>query len=144
MEPGTPRSASLSDFFSYIQKPKRMISHDDVRQIASAMPGSFERASYGGRPSWRTKSKMFAWIRENPEALVVWVESIDDKEALISAQPEKYFTTSHYDGEPIVLVHLKRVTKAEARDLIVDSWRNRAPKKAVKEWDAEHSDEGPA
>lgn len=79
---------------------------------------------------------MFAWIRENPEALVVWVESLDDKEALIDAQPRKFFTTSHYDGEPIVLVRLERVTKKEAADLIVESWRNRATKSAVKAWDA--------
>ena len=113
-----------------------MISHNDIRRIAIGLPDAIERASYGGRPSWRTKAKMFAWIRENPEALVVWVESLDEKEALIAAQPKKFFTTSHYDGEPIVLVRLEKVTKDEAVDLIVESWRNRAAKTAVKAWDA--------
>jgi hypothetical protein len=113
-----------------------MISHDDIRQIAIGLPGAIERASYGGRPSWRTKAKMFAWIRENPEALVVWVESLDEKEALIAAQPEKFFTTSHYDGEPMVLVRLEQVTRKEAVDLINGSWRNRATKTAVRAWDA--------
>jgi hypothetical protein len=113
-----------------------MISHDDIRQIAIGLPGAMERASYGGRPSWRTKAKMFAWIRENPEALVVWVESLDEKEALIAAQPKKFLTTSHYDGEPIVLVRLEKVSKKEAVDLIIESWRNRATRTAVKAWDA--------
>jgi hypothetical protein len=113
-----------------------MISHDEIRQIAIGLPGATERASYGGRPSWRTKAKIFIWIREDPEALVVWVESLDEKEALIAAQPEKFFTTSHYDGEPIVLVRLAKVTKKEAVDLIINSWRNRATKTAVKAWDA--------
>jgi hypothetical protein len=79
---------------------------------------------------------MFVWIRENPDALVLWVESLDEKEALIAAQPKKFFTTSHYDGEPIVLVRLAKVTRAEAVDLIAESWRNRATKTAVKAWDA--------
>jgi hypothetical protein len=113
-----------------------MISHDEIRQIAIGLPGATERASYGGRPSWRTKAKIFTWIREDPEALVVWVEFLDEKEALIAAQPEKFFTTSHYDGEPIVLVRLAKVTQKEAVDLIIDSWRNRARKTAVKAWDA--------
>lgn len=79
---------------------------------------------------------MFAWIREDPEALVVWVRSLDEKEAMIAARPRKFFTTSHYDGEPIVLVRLEKVTKDEAFDLIIESWRNRATKTAVKAWDA--------
>jgi len=113
-----------------------MVSHDDIRRIAMGLPGAIERASYGGRPSWRTKAKMFAWIRENPEALVVWVESLDEKEALIAVQPKKFFTTSHYDGESIVLVRLEKVAQREAIDLIIESWRNRATKTQVKAWDA--------
>jgi hypothetical protein len=113
-----------------------MVSHDEIREIALAMPGAIERASYGGRPSWRTKTRMFAWIRDDPEALVVWVESLDEKEALIAAQPEKFFTTPHYDGEPIVLARLEKLKRQEAVDRIVGSWRNRATKTAVKAWDA--------
>jgi hypothetical protein len=114
-----------------------MISHDDIRRIALSMPDAIERPSYGGRPSFRTKARMFTWIRENPEALVVWVDSLDEKEALIAAQPRKFFTTPHYDGEPMVLVRLEKVGKKEAVDLIVESWRNRATKTAVKAWDAQ-------
>jgi len=113
-----------------------MISHDDVRKIAMGMPDTTEKASYGGRPSWRNKTRMFAWIREDPEALVVWVEDLDAKEGLLASQPKKFFTTSHYDGHPIVLVRLEEVGKKEATDLIVESWRNRATKTAVKAWDA--------
>jgi hypothetical protein len=29
---------------------------------------------------------MFAWIRDEPEALVVWVESLEDKEALVASE----------------------------------------------------------
>jgi hypothetical protein len=82
---------------------------------------------------------MFAWIRSDPEALVVWVESEEEKRALIASAPKKFFTTSHYDGHPIVLVNLKAVGVKEATELITESWRLRAPKKQVKEWDDAHS-----
>ena len=114
-----------------------MITVDDVRDIALSLPGSFEQASYGDRPSWRTKPRMFTWIREDPEALVVWVDTVEDKEALVASDPDTFFTTPHYDGHAIVLVHLDRVDVDEARELITDSWRLRAPAKLVKAFDAE-------
>ncbi len=50
-----------------------MISHADVRSIALSLPETHEHASYGGRPSFRTSARMFCWIRDDPEALVIWV-----------------------------------------------------------------------
>jgi hypothetical protein len=112
-----------------------MITHDDVRTIAMSLPGSFEQPSYGGRPSWRTKQRMFTWIREDPEALVVWVGSVDEKEVLLASDPQVFFTIDHYDGYPIVLISLDQVERDEATELITESWRIRAPKKLVKEFD---------
>ena len=115
------------------------ITAADVRRIALALPGTSERESYGGRPSWRTKTRMFTWIREDPEALVVWVESVDERDALLAAEPKTFFTTPHYDGQPILLVHLDAIDQAEATELINESWCVRAPKTAAKAWRADHS-----
>ncbi len=111
-----------------------VVRHQDVRRIALGLPGAHEQESFGGRPSWRTKPRMFAWIREDPEALVVWVESPEAKDALISAEPRKFFTTTHYDGRPIVLVRLEAVDHAEATELITESWLLRAPRPLVRTW----------
>lgn len=113
-----------------------MITYDDVREIALTLPGSYEQPSHGGQPSWRTKPRMFAWIREDPEALVVWVDSIEEKQLLIENDPRTFFTTDHYDGYPVVLVRLDVVDRDEAAELIAESWAERAPKKLVKEWRA--------
>ena len=118
-----------------------MISHDDIRRVALEKPGAFEKETYDGRPSFRTKPRMFAWIRDDPEALVVWVESEGDKHALIESEPDKFFTTAHYDGHPIVLVRLPAIDLDEATELLVESWRFRAPKSLVKEWDRVHDRE---
>jgi hypothetical protein len=115
-----------------------VISAADVRRIALALPGAYEQESYGGSPSWRTKPRMFTWIRDDPEALVVWVESVDDKQALIESDPAKFFTTPHYDGHPMVLVRLDAVDVTEAAELITESWRLRAPRALVRDWDRAH------
>ncbi len=107
---------------------RSVVSEEDVRQIALSLPGAYERESYGGRPSWRTKPRMFAWLREEPDALVVWVDSLHDKEALIASDPGKFFTRPHYDGHAVLLVRLEAVDVDEAAELISDSWRVRAPR----------------
>lgn len=114
-----------------------MVTIDDVREIALALPGAYEQPSYGDRPSWRTKPRMFTWVREDPEALVVWVASVGEKEALLASDPATFSTTSHYDGAPIVLVDLEVVGRDEAAELITESWRLRAPRRLVATWDAD-------
>jgi len=77
-----------------------------------------------------------ARIRLEPrraEALVVWVESLEDKETLVASEPQKFFMTSHYDGQPIVLIRLEAVDRNEVAEFVLDSWRLRAPRRLVKE-----------
>jgi hypothetical protein len=105
-----------------------MVNEDDVRRVALSLPGAYEQASYGANPSWRTKPRMFTWIRDDDGALVVWVASVEEKEALLASDPDKFFTTSHYDGHPVVLVHMAAVDVGELTELLVDSWRHRAPR----------------
>lgn len=107
------------------------MTHGDIREIALALPGATEKPSYGGRPSWRAGPRMFTWIRDDPEALVVWVADEGEKRALVASEPEKFFTTPHYDGQPIVLVRLDAVDRDEATELITESWRLRAPRALV-------------
>lgn len=109
-----------------------MVTPDDVRRLALALPEAYEQPSHDGRPSWRTKPRMFACLRTDPDALVVWVESLDAKEAMLASEPRLFFTTPHYDGYPIVLVRMHVVSAARAEALIGESWRVRAPTRATK------------
>jgi hypothetical protein len=68
--------------------------------------------------------------------LVVWCADEYVKGELIAAEPEKYFTTPHYDGHPSVLVQMDAVDADELAELLSDSWRVRAPKRLVARFDA--------
>ena len=48
-----------------------------------------------------------------------------------------FFTTSHYDGSPIVLVNLDKIDQKELRELITDSWLIKAPPKLRREFEAQ-------
>jgi hypothetical protein len=103
-----------------------MATEDDVRRIIASLPETSELAS-AGVPYFRVARHGFAKLRQEPEALVVFTAGLAEKEALIAAAPDKYFTSPHYDGEPAVLVHLAAVDVTELTDLLVTSWRLRAP-----------------
>lgn len=104
-----------------------MATEDDVRRIALSLPETDEHASYGGQPSFRVKKKMFVFVRPDGDSIVVFVSDLAEKEALLAADTRKFFTEPHYDGWPTVLVRHRKVGVKELRELITDSWRNKAP-----------------
>jgi hypothetical protein len=112
-----------------------MATEDDVRRIALSLPETTEKPWFGS-PGFRVKDKGFLRIRSEAEgALVVFVEDLGEKEALLASDPQKFFTTPHYDGYPTVLVNLPAVDEDELTELIVDSWRHKAPVRVRKQYE---------
>jgi hypothetical protein len=111
-----------------------MATETDVREIALGLPETEERPSYG-TPGFRVKDRLFARIREHG-VLLVWCADEAEKDFLLRADPEKFFTTPHYDGHPSVLVRLGAVDRDELTELLTDSWRVRAPKRLAEALDA--------
>ena len=115
-----------------------MATEADVRQAALALPGAYEKASFDDAPSFRTKPRMFCWIRTDAgtghqPTLVLFVASVEEKEALIAADPDVYFTTPHYDGHAMVLARLDVISVTEMTEMITESYRGRAPKTLVRQ-----------
>jgi hypothetical protein len=122
-----------------------MATFADVEQIALALPETLSTPSYGGAPALRVNKKMFARLRgemaddldpatDAPygEVLMVGVADLGEKEALLAADPRVYFTVAHYDGYPAVLVRLALADDVELRELLMEAWMRRAPKRALK------------
>ncbi|TDV52371.1 MmcQ/YjbR family DNA-binding protein [Actinophytocola oryzae] len=107
-----------------------MVTEHDVRRLALSLPATTEKASYG-TPGFRVKDRLFARIREEGDVLVVWVADEGEKRGLVESEPDKFFTTPHYDGHPVVLVRFGGVDIEELKELLTESWRLRAPKKVL-------------
>ena len=113
-----------------------MATVDDVREIALALPEVTEDQWYR-TPAYKVAGKGFLRLRTEAEGgLVVFVPDLGEKEALLAANPNAYYTTPHYDHYPIVLVNLAAVDRTEIRELITESWRIKAPVKLRKAFDA--------
>ena len=116
-----------------------MATQADVRRIALKLPDTEES---DGRFAFsvlnKGKPKGFAWVWmervtpkkprvPNPGVLAVRVANEGQKQALIAAEPKKFFTEPHYNGFPAVLVRLDAVTATDLRVLLAEAWRCQAP-----------------
>ncbi|MBA2637911.1 MAG: MmcQ/YjbR family DNA-binding protein [Solirubrobacterales bacterium] len=124
-----------------------MAGWDDVRQIALSLPETSERRSRDLR-QWRVKDTPFVWERPLRQAdiaalgddvphgpiLGIRVEHVVAKEALLADDPAVFFTTPHFDGYPAVLVRLDAIAVEELREVIVEAWLARAPKRLAREY----------
>jgi hypothetical protein len=115
-----------------------MPTWDDVVRIAAGLPDTEVGTSYG-TPALKIRGKFMCRLRTNPDALVVRVIDMADRDALTLGNPDVYFITPHYRDYPAVLVRLDRVDPVELEELIEDAWRLKAPKRLVARWEAERA-----
>jgi hypothetical protein len=122
-----------------------MASWDDVRRLALEMPEATEVTSRE-RAQWRVKDKLFVWERplrksdlealgdEAPDGPILGarVEHLVAKEAMLADDPSVFFTTPHFEGYPAVLVQLEKIGVEDLREVIVEAWLARAPKKLAQ------------
>jgi hypothetical protein len=53
------------------------------------------------------------------------------KEVLLLSDPRVFFTTPHFDGYPAVLIRLGKISTKKLKDVLVEAWLVRTPKRAV-------------
>jgi hypothetical protein len=111
-----------------------MPTWDDVVASGQRFPGVEVSTSYG-TPALKVRGKSMCRMRTDPDALVMRVSDLGEREALLQGQPDAFFSTPHYDGYPYVLIRLEAVDPVELDELIEEAWRTRAPKRLVTGWD---------
>jgi hypothetical protein len=117
----------------------------DVRRIALALPDTAEKSGSSGTATWTVHGKSFAWERplrksdlaalgkSAPSGAILGIRTADleMKETLLHVDRAVFFTTPHFDGYPAVLIVLSKIGTAALRDVLVESWLARAPKRAA-------------
>jgi len=129
----------------------------DLDQLALAMPGATKEVSDDGRPAYLVGGKLFCFHRgRRPDAvdpdtgerrddvLMFRVDGAEAKELVLADPRAVFFTTPHFNGYPAVLIRipdLAHLDRSELRDLVVDAWLTRAPKRVARAWLEEHGED---
>jgi len=123
-----------------------MATQNDVRQIALSLPETSEDPQrFAFSVDNKGKQKGFAWVWlerihpkkarvPNPEVIAVRVSNLDEKDFLLAAQPDKFFTEPHYNGFPAILLRLADVEYDELSVLLTNAWSCQAPATLVKQF----------
>ena len=125
-----------------------MVSLEEAGRIAQELP-EVVQGDRNGRLSWSVAGKTFAWERPFSKAdikrfadatppdgpiVAVIVDDLGEKEAVLAANQNGFFTIPHFNGYAAVLIQLKVVGKRALRDAIVDGWLAAAPTKLADEY----------
>lgn len=107
----------------------------DAVKIGLTLPDT-EESTWYRTPALKVAGKGFARLRTEAEGGLVLMCSLDEKARLLESGDPAYYTTPHYDGGGAILVDLKRIDRAALRELVMQSWRIKAPPKLRKALDA--------
>ena len=134
---GARRLCEAAEVAAHRSRPARV---QDVHDVATALPHVVDGAGphRSDRPVYQVGSKSFVFFRTpRPDAvdpatgeryddvIVFWVPDEETKQALVADPGTPYFTTSHFDGHPSVLLRSSRIgelTRDEVAELVQDAW----------------------
>jgi hypothetical protein len=108
---------------------------DEMREIVMSFPGAEEAVSYG-QPAYKVNGKFFTRLRREDQSVVLTGISMDEREMLMEAEPCTFHITAHYKDYPSVLARIETLHPGSFRNFLERKWREIAPKKWVKDYDA--------
>ena len=117
--------------------PKLMVTIEDVRALAAALPRSTE-ALVRDRVKFRVgKIVYLAFSRDETQMGFAFPK--EEREALVASQPDTFIMPTGGDLRyQWVEVRLAGLDAAEMRELVLDAWRMVVPKRVAAEFDLHH------
>lgn len=119
-------------------------NYADLRALAMSLnlPAVTEAAPWG-HPCLKAHGKMWCWWSPYVDAAVFRADR-DEREMLMAADPETFCLHPHYEAHALVLVRAGRIDEGWATARLIRQWREAAPKRWLKAWDASGGQRGDA
>jgi len=116
-----------------------MISDDDYRRLALALPKAVE-AAHMGHPDFRVDGRIFAtlWPAKRHGVAMLMPEQ---QEMMMGARPDAFTSAAGAWGRRgSTVIALDRVEEDDLRTALRMAWRNKAPKRLLAELELQEDD----
>jgi hypothetical protein len=111
-----------------------MVTVEDVRRVALTLPRTSEHL-IRDRVKFRVKQIVYVAFSRD-ETTMGFGFPKEERDALIAAEPEKFFPPSRADERfNWVQAWTAALDEDEMRELVVDAWRMCVPKRVAREWE---------
>ncbi len=114
-----------------------MADLDDLRRIATALPGVTERLSYG-TPAFHTAGGLVSRLQEDGERISLRRDK-QERHELVAAAPHIYSVPAHFEKWPFVCAHLPSIDPDELAEVVEDAWRMVARKRDITAYEQQIS-----
>ena len=105
------------------------MTRDEVRALILSYPETRDATSYG-EPSFHAGGKFLTWFRPKlDDSIVVHLDSLDERDFLLEADPAAFHITEHYRNHPIVLARLAQIDPGWLASRLARRWRAVVPKR---------------
>jgi len=117
-----------------MRNDKPTANWDDVGTIALTLPEVTAGQAHEGSPTYHVAGRQFARLRhdENRQILHFWVADLGAKQALMESEPSTFWTVRAFATHSSLWAWLDRLDRGELRELLIESWQARAPKRLAK------------
>ncbi len=105
---------------------------EELKTLVLSLPETAEGTSYG-HPSFKACGKFLTRLRSEDDSVVVYLDSLEQRDMLMEAEPATFHITAHYKNYPIVLARLSRVDPAWLRSALTRRWATLVPRKLALE-----------
>jgi hypothetical protein len=113
------------------------MTRDEVHALIMSFPEVEEGTSYG-KPAYKAFGKFFTRLRIVDDSLVLGQIGFDERDFLLEVDPDTFHYTDHYKSFPFVLARIANIEPDQAKGFLMRQWRKNAPRKWLKQWDAEN------
>lgn len=111
-----------------------MITQDELRQLALALPEAEERETWG-EATFRVRDKIFLMFAYDGATASVKA-TLDAQDVLVHAEPDTFRVAPYTGRFGWIAVQLASVRTDQMQLLVTEAWRQTAPKRLVAAYDA--------
>lgn len=116
--------------------PAMITTYAELRSLALAMnlPQVTETTAWGN-PCLKAHGRMWCWWSPVAAAAVFRCDP-DEREMLLAADPDTFVLHPHYAAHRLILVRAGHLDPDWARARLTAQWRDAAPRRWLRAWDA--------